>query len=282
MKRLALAATMAVLAALGGGCASEVADDDSSDGAIVGGSDAKSAAYDAVGTIGWVYGDDPAAAGAFDAFCTGTLIAPDEVVTAKHCAQDSTAEAPYVKDRTVAFAIGSDAGKPKRVVKAKDVTLTAPNEGGFIGFGADVAIYKLSERVTGVTPAKLVKAGLDARHLPASWAATPNALEGLAFLAKDAVLVVDDFNPTGAADPHGSQAGAQSPPLPPRSRPPKADAGVAARPTSPIQTAVKRHALIRRMLMASLTVPVRHPRPPPPRPLGCRGQRRSVPKCLPR
>lgn len=165
MKRLALAGTMAVLAALGGGCASEVADDDASDGAIVGGSDAKSAAYDAVGTIGWVYGDDPAAAGAFDAFCTGTLIAPDEVVTAKHCAQDSTAEAPYVKDRTVAFAIGSDAGKPKRVVKAKDVTLTAPNEGGFIGFGADVAIYKLSERVTGVTPAKLVKAGLDARHV---------------------------------------------------------------------------------------------------------------------
>jgi hypothetical protein len=35
--------------------------------------------------------------------------------------------------------------------------------------------------------------GLDARHLPASWTATGNALEGLAFLAKDAVLTVDDF-----------------------------------------------------------------------------------------
>ena len=41
-------------------------------------------------------------------------------------------------------------------------------------------------------------AGMDARHLPASWSSTGNALEGLAFQAKDAVLVVDDFCPTGA------------------------------------------------------------------------------------
>jgi hypothetical protein len=39
---------------------------------------------------------------------------------------------------------------------------------------------------------------MNARHLPASWSSTGNALEGLAFLAKDAVLVVDDFCPTGA------------------------------------------------------------------------------------
>lgn len=40
--------------------------------------------------------------------------------------------------------------------------------------------------------------GFDARHLPAGWASTANALEALAFEAKDAVLVVDDFAPTGA------------------------------------------------------------------------------------
>jgi len=39
--------------------------------------------------------------------------------------------------------------------------------------------------------------GLDARHLPGSWSSTGNSLEGLAFLAKDAVLVVDDFAPHG-------------------------------------------------------------------------------------
>jgi len=39
---------------------------------------------------------------------------------------------------------------------------------------------------------------MDARHLPASWSSTGNALEGVAFAAKDAMLVVDDFAPTGA------------------------------------------------------------------------------------
>jgi hypothetical protein len=38
---------------------------------------------------------------------------------------------------------------------------------------------------------------LDARHLPGSWTSTGNALEALAFSAKDALLVVDDFAPSG-------------------------------------------------------------------------------------
>ena len=40
-------------------------------------------------------------------------------------------------------------------------------------------------------------AAFNGRHLPASWADTANMLEKKAFLAKDAVLVVDDFAPTG-------------------------------------------------------------------------------------
>lgn len=40
---------------------------------------------------------------------------------------------------------------------------------------------------------------MDARHLPGSWTSTANANEGLAFLAKDAVIVIDDFCPTGNA-----------------------------------------------------------------------------------
>jgi hypothetical protein len=40
--------------------------------------------------------------------------------------------------------------------------------------------------------------GLDARHLPGSWSSTGNALEGVAFAAKDALLAVDDFAPTGS------------------------------------------------------------------------------------
>lgn len=38
------------------------------------------------------------------------------------------------------------------------------------------------------------------RNLPASWDSTANALEKLAFLAKDAVLVIDDFAPKGTAN----------------------------------------------------------------------------------
>jgi uncharacterized protein DUF3854 len=39
---------------------------------------------------------------------------------------------------------------------------------------------------------------LDACHLPGSWSSTGNALEELAFTAKDAVIVVDDFVSTGS------------------------------------------------------------------------------------
>jgi hypothetical protein len=37
----------------------------------------------------------------------------------------------------------------------------------------------------------------DARHLPGSWLSTGNSLEDLAFTAKDAILVIDDFAPGG-------------------------------------------------------------------------------------
>ena len=41
--------------------------------------------------------------------------------------------------------------------------------------------------------------GMDSRHLPGTWSSTGNALEAAAFAAKDALFVVDDFAPTGAA-----------------------------------------------------------------------------------
>ena len=40
-------------------------------------------------------------------------------------------------------------------------------------------------------------AAMDAHHLPANFASTANSVEELAFVAKDALLVVDDFAPTG-------------------------------------------------------------------------------------
>jgi Domain of unknown function (DUF927) len=40
---------------------------------------------------------------------------------------------------------------------------------------------------------------MSSRRLPASWASTANANEALAFAAKDSLLVVDDFSPTGSS-----------------------------------------------------------------------------------
>ena len=42
-------------------------------------------------------------------------------------------------------------------------------------------------------------AGLNVRNLPGSWSSTGNANEGLAFILKDTVCVVDDFAPTGSS-----------------------------------------------------------------------------------
>ena len=41
--------------------------------------------------------------------------------------------------------------------------------------------------------------GMDTRHLPASWSSTGNSLEALAYRAKDALMVIDDFVPVGTA-----------------------------------------------------------------------------------
>jgi hypothetical protein len=40
---------------------------------------------------------------------------------------------------------------------------------------------------------------MDAQHLPGSWMSTPNALEVLCFGAKDSLVVIDDFSPTGSS-----------------------------------------------------------------------------------
>tara|TARA_B100000949_G_C14165433_1_gene400977 strand:- start:174 stop:620 length:447 start_codon:yes stop_codon:yes gene_type:complete len=40
--------------------------------------------------------------------------------------------------------------------------------------------------------------GLDDQHIPANWSSTENALEALAFTAKDSLLVIDDFVACGS------------------------------------------------------------------------------------
>jgi hypothetical protein len=69
--------------------------------------------------------------------------------------------------------------------------------------GADFGLHLTGP--TGVFKTELVALAqqhwgpaFDARNLPGNWQSTANATEGLAFAAKDMVLVIDDFAPGGA------------------------------------------------------------------------------------
>ncbi|MDP6526626.1 MAG: DUF927 domain-containing protein, partial [Kiritimatiellia bacterium] len=94
-----------------------------------------------------------------------------------------------------------------RVLELADDAITVPiNAGTYrapLG-GIDAAIHLSGATGEGKTAlAALAQQhfgpGMDARHLPGSWSSTGNALEGLAFHAKDAILSVDDFAPAGSA-----------------------------------------------------------------------------------
>ena len=84
--------------------------------------------------------------------------------------------------------------------------ITAPVLGGVVRVvlgAADFGIHLSGP--TGVGKTELLAlgqqhfgAGMDSRNLPGSWSSTGNALEALAFAAKDALLAVDDFAPTGS------------------------------------------------------------------------------------
>lgn len=71
--------------------------------------------------------------------------------------------------------------------------------------GADFGLHLAGQTGAGKSELAAVMqqhlgAGLDSRHLPGSWSSTANALEGLAFFAKDALIVIDDFAPEGTAN----------------------------------------------------------------------------------
>jgi hypothetical protein len=83
-------------------------------------------------------------------------------------------------------------------------------------------------------------AGLDAKHLPANWDSTANALQAICFHAKNSLVVVDDFVPKGSASDvarmhreadrllraQGNHAGRQRMSADTRIRPPKTPRGL--------------------------------------------------------
>lgn len=133
--------TVALSAALAA-CGGETALEDT-EGAIVGGRPARSAALNSVGALVTVGAD-----GTLDPFCTATLFSAHHVVTAKHCALLTPASA-----RT-AFAIGPDARHPSRLIPVDRYVWERTVSEGFMGLGADVAVAHLTEAVSNIAPAR--------------------------------------------------------------------------------------------------------------------------------
>jgi len=118
---------------------------------IIGGVDATGAKLNAIGTVGRKGFDDT-----FDYFCTATLVAPDVVLTAKHCAtRDPKGSRTMLDDEPVYFAVGPDSTKPIKTVRAKSVLVAPLHDSGFVDLGSDVALYFLEEKIEDIKPLRM-------------------------------------------------------------------------------------------------------------------------------
>lgn len=160
MRRLLFALFPAmVLVACGGsndGSGASASDDD-----IIGGVEARGHALDAVGYIHMTRGDGQPGGG-----CSGTLIAPSLVLTAKHCVlsdlENPSSPTFLAIGGKIEFRIGYDARLSTRDVAASDVHVCELASGGTAGLGCDVAVLRLREPVTDVTPIPVATTALGA------------------------------------------------------------------------------------------------------------------------
>jgi Trypsin-like peptidase domain len=111
--------------------------------ALLDGHAAPEAAFAAVGSLGRLDRDLT-----YQAFCSATLIAPDLVLTAKHCT--TLARAPLM------FALGANAKAPGRVVAVREQHGSEPQVGGVAQLGSDIAVARLDAAVTDIEPLQVV------------------------------------------------------------------------------------------------------------------------------
>lgn len=147
-----------LMSALLSACAQSAGEEQSealgeSEQAIIGGAPATSTAYAAVGALVYYHPD----AGVLDVFCSGTLVAPKAITTARHCTPsiDLARESGMV----AAFAIGPDAFNPTAIIPITDYVNAPPAPAPEMGLlkdgGRDVAVAHLATAAVGVKPARL-------------------------------------------------------------------------------------------------------------------------------
>lgn len=123
---------------------------------ILNGAPADEAKYGAVVALVYVIPDTDIV---LDVFCSGTLVAAQAVVTARHCTP--TIDEALAGGLTPAVAFGPDVFAPTQVVPITSYVAAPAAPGGEKGLlldgGRDVAVAYLASAPTGVVPAKLGK-----------------------------------------------------------------------------------------------------------------------------
>lgn len=145
---LGLGAVVSSLAMLAG-CSS--GDDITHDGDqdLIQGTDAVGSEFDAVGLL-VSQGNDGTTS-----LCTGTLIAPNVVLTAKHCAMRNPSQEgspTNVQNGRVLFLIGQNGQHPTAGAQAIEATPSFLYRGGYTSLGSDVALYTLQQPIQGIAP----------------------------------------------------------------------------------------------------------------------------------